>query len=343
MKEYINLLRDVLEHGEDMPAARPGMPSTKEIFGTQLRFDLRDGFPAVTTKKLHYKGVVAELLWMLRGETNIKSLVDEGVNIWNADAYKFFLRKREEYENSLDEHFDIEFYPHIQSHDDFVNAIRNNSNIEQTYFYFGTSGYYKLGDLGKIYGWSWRETPIGENRNIIGDQIGNLIKSLRERPESRAHFVSAWHPFVHSYHMTLDMVVALPPCHTSFQVRVIGDYIDLMFNMRSSDLFLGLPYNIAFYATLQHILAKIINKTPRYLIYSAGSSHIYENHFDAVKEQISREPRQLPKLSISDNACRLLNDNFDPYRWWDMLLTTDFSLVDYDPHPKITAELSVGV
>ena len=265
MKNYQDYLLDILGNG-DMKPDRTGV-GTFSVFGRTLRWDLAKGFPAVTTKKLAFKAVVTELLWFLRGDTNIKFLHDHGVTIW-------------------DEWADAE------------------------------------GELGPVYGRQWRSWPNPEGEPI--DQIAALMTSLRKNPDSRRHLVASWNPAETSK-------MALPPCHPLFQFYVTSDdRLSCQFYMRSIDSFLGLPFNIASYALLTHIIADQLDYEVGELIWVGGDCHIYLNHQDQVIEQLNREPRELPALRIKERRTSLFD--YQP---------SDFELVGYDPHPAISAPIAV--
>ncbi|MBJ6363680.1 thymidylate synthase [Paenibacillus sp. GCM10012307] len=264
MKSYLDLLQDIMDHGvfkED----RTGT-GTKSIFGRQLRFDLSQGFPLVTTKRVHVKSIIHELLWFLSGDTNVRYLQENGVRIWNEWA---------------DEN----------------------------------------GDLGPVYGSQWRAWQAPDGRVI--DQIAQVVDSIRRNPDSRRHLVSAWNV------AEIDNM-KLPPCHFVFQFYVAGGKLSCMMTMRSSDSFLGLPFNIAQYAMLTHMIAQQCDLEPGEFIYSGGDVHIYKDHFEQVELQLTREPFPLPKLVIKRKP-----DSIFDYKY------EDFEIVGYQHHPTIKAAVSV--
>lgn len=287
MNSYLSLLKEVLEEGEIRPD-RTGV-GTQSLFGRQLRFDLREGFPLLTTKKVHFKSVIHELLWFVRGETHVRALQAAGVRIWDEWA-----------------------------------------TPEQT-ARFGR----EAGDLGPIYGHQWRNFAAtkdedGTYRRDGVDQLAQLVENLRARPESRRHIVTGWHP------READEV-ALPPCHTLFQCYVHGlagtgekPRLSVQLYQRSADIFLGVPFNIASYAALTLMLAKLTGMEPKELIISYGDVHLYENHRDQAKLQLGREPRALPTLKIGGAQTALEGFQYD-----------DFRLEGYDPHPRIPAPVAV--
>ena len=264
MQPYLKLLSDILERGTDKPD-RTGT-GTRSLFGYQMRFDLSQGFPLLTTKKLHIKSIVYELLWFLRGETNVRWLQEHGVRIWDEWA---------------DEN----------------------------------------GDLGPVYGSQWRSWPAPDGRHI--DQIANLVEGLKANPDSRRHIVSAWNP------AEVDEM-ALPPCHCMFQFYVANGRLSCQLYQRSADTFLGVPFNIASYALLTHMIAQVAGYEPGDFVHTFGDVHLYANHFEQARLQLTREPRALPRLELNPAVKRLEDFTFE-----------DISILDYDPHPHIKAEVSV--
>lgn len=264
MQQYLDLLKYVKENGT-LKKDRTGTGTTS-IFGYQMRFDLQKGFPCITTKKLHLKSIIYELLWFLKGDTNIKYLNDNGVKIWDEWADKD-------------------------------------------------------GNLGHVYGYQWRSWPKPDGGHI--DQITNLVNSLKNNPDSRRHIVSAWN-VADVDHM------ALPPCHSLFQFYVADGKLSCQLYQRSADLFLGVPFNIASYALLTLMLAQVTGYTPGDFIHSFGDAHIYTNHFEQVDLQLSREPRDLPKMKINPDIKDIFNFTYE-----------DFELIDYNPHPHIKGIVAV--
>ncbi len=264
MKQYLDLLQRVLDEGV-RKSDRTGT-GTISVFGHQMRFNLQDGFPCLTTKKLHLKSIIHELLWFLAGDTNIKYLNDNGVRIWDEWA---------------DEN----------------------------------------GDLGHVYGYQWRSWKTPDGQTI--DQISNLVKSLKENPDSRRHIVSAWNV------ADIDNM-ALPPCHALFQFYVADGKLSCQLYQRSADLFLGVPFNIASYALLTMMLAQVCDYQYGEFIHTFGDAHIYLNHLEQVHTQLERTPRPLPKMKINPNVKDIFSFKYE-----------DFELVDYNPYPHIKAEVSV--
>jgi thymidylate synthase len=312
-KQYQNLLADILINGRKKED-RTGT-GTRSVFGRQIRHDMRDGFPLLTTKKMAWKTMVTELLWFLRGDTNIKYLVDNGCHIWDGDAFKNFM-------NNSEGDPDL-----IWNQEQFINKIKTDEEFAK-----------KWGELGPIYGKQWRrwetddlDAPRYEHWKKDIDQISNLINELKTNPDSRRLMVSAWNVG------ELDQMV-LPPCHYGFQCYVReGKYLSLMWNQRSVDTFLGLPFNIASYALLLEIIAKEVNMIPDELIGNLGDVHLYSNHVEQAKEQMNREPFELPKLVINDE---FWNSNQSFLNQIEHIVSDDFQIVDYKPHPAIKAPLS---
>ena len=262
--QYLDLLAEVLERGAHK-SDRTGT-GTLSVFGRQLRFELDPGFPLLTTKKLHLKSIIYELLWFLRGDTNVRWLQERGVTIW----------------------------------DEWADA---------------------QGELGPVYGYQWRHWRTPDGREI--DQIANVIESLRTKPDSRRHIVSAWNP--------ADVErMALPPCHALFQFYVADGRLSCQMYQRSADLFLGVPFNIASYALLARMVAQVTGLMPGEFILTLGDAHLYLNHREQAREQIARTPRAFPRMRLNPRVSELLDFRFE-----------DFTLEAYDPHPAIRAPIAV--
>lgn len=269
MKQYLDMCRYILEHGEDRPD-RTGT-GTRSVFGYQTRYDLREGFPLLTTKKMYLRPIAEELLWFIKGDTNIKYLVDRNVKIWNEWPYEDFKKSEDFNGETLEE---------------FVEKIKNDDEFAK-----------KHGNLGPVYGAQWR------NFNNEGtDQLMKLIDSLKNNPFSRRHIISAWNP------SQVDEM-ALPPCHTLMQFYVSSDkkYLSCQLYQRSADTFLGVPFNIASYALLTCMLAQVCGYEPKEFIHTIGDAHIYKDHFDVVKTQIEREPLPLPLLVLNKDIDNLFD------------------------------------
>lgn len=321
MKQYQSLLKDILENGVEKESGRENMPNTIGISQASMKFDLSDGFPLLTTKKMFLKGIIHELLWFLRGDTNIKYLVDNGVNIWNKDAYRWYLK-----------HIDInnespEDFIEPMSLEGFVETIKTNrlEDLEEQ-IWFGSESNYNLGDLGKVYGYQWR------NQNGV-DQIAELINGIQTNPYSRYHIVDGWNK--------ADFPeMALPPCHLLYQFicRPKGDgsfILDLNMYQRSCDTFLGVPFNIASASLFLMIVAKACNMDAGVFTWLGGDTHLYVTHKEQTELLLSRETKDLPILNIIPNIKSL--------EGIEKLTINDFALLDYYHHPKIDAELSVGL
>ena len=297
--DYLRLLDDILHNGVEKKD-RTGT-GTISVFGRQIRHKMSEGFPLLTTKKMAFKTMVTELLWFLKGDTNIKYLVENGCNIWNGDAYKNYKTNQRkpkigDWENYIDC-----YCGHTDTCDcgplskkEFINKIKTDDEFAK-----------KWGELGPIYGRQWRNWTTEvfqkdeESKKVFHatkqiDQIQNLINDIKTNPDSRRLMVSAWNVG------ELDQMV-LPPCHYGFQCYVTdGKYLSLMWNQRSVDTFLGLPFNIASYGLLLEIIAKEVNMVPDELIGNLGDVHLYSNHIEQAKEQITRKPMNLPTLEISE-------------------------------------------
>ena len=296
MKQYLELLDKICREGV-VRGDRTGT-GTKGIFGYQMRFDLSEGFPLVTTKKLFLKGVIYELLWFLRGDTNIKYLVDNGVHIWDSDAFRYY--------NELC----IKHGVLPVDMDTVLSAVGVESPIEG----------YRFGDLNNVYGYQWRSWPTGDGGAI--DQIKRVIDTIKTNPNSRRMIVSAWNV------ADVDSM-ALPPCHTMFQFFVADGKLSCQMYQRSGDTFLGVPFNIASYALLTMMIAKECGLEAGEFIHTLGDAHLYLNHQEQAEEQLSREPRKLPKMHLNPAVESIFDYKYE-----------DFTLEGYDPHPAIKAPLS---
>jgi thymidylate synthase len=326
-RSYQALLQDILDNGIEKED-RTGT-GTLSVFGRQIRHKMSDGFPLLTTKKMAWKSIVTELLWFLRGDTNIKYLVDNGCHIWNGDAYKRYERART---------WELQDTPPME---EFIHKIKTDDDFAKVW-----------GELGPIYGRQWRSwnkfmydtsSPNFDLNSYPIDQIQNLINELKTNPDSRRLMVSAWNVG------ELDQMV-LPPCHYGFQVytrkttreeKIVnpGKYraISLMWNQRSVDTFLGLPFNIASYGLLLEMIAKEVDMVPDELIGNLGDVHLYSNHIEQAKEQIGREPFELPELKM--NPIFLANLE---HKSFDEAINgqVNFELENYQSHPTIKAPLS---
>lgn len=377
MKQYHQLLQDIKEKGTLKSAAREGMPGTISLFGYQMRFNLQEGFPLVTTKKISFKNIVVELLWFLKGDTNIKYLVDNGCNIWNEDAYNYYrkINKDKLPIELLGDTINNEGNLDLLTFQEFIIIIkvRNFDNLP-------SYNKYTLGDCGQQYGKLWRSWEPSFD-NVWGiDQLKELLDGLKNNPMGRRHIITAWNP------ATLNDM-ALNACHAfvqfncrklSFEQRIewakkninpdlfenlyiteLAEsescpkyYLDCQMYQRSADVVLGVPYNIASYALLTEIIAEVCNMIPGEFIHTFGDVHIYENHLDAVEEQLQREPRELPKLNINtefwqteSGECGIGNLSVNGFLeglksndFLKCLLEEDIQLSNYNPHPKLENE-----
>lgn len=265
MKQYLDLLDHIMRNGIDR-GDRTGT-GTRSVFGYQMRFDLADGFPLLTTKKIHLKSIIHELLWFIKGDTNVHYLQENGVRIWNEWADP------------------------------------------------------QTGDLGHIYGYQWRSWPDYRGGHI--DQLANAINTIKTNPESRRIIVSAWNV------ADIDNM-NLPPCHTLFQFYVADSRLSLQLYQRSADCFLGVPFNIASYALLTMMVAQVTRLKPGQFVHTLGDTHIYHNHFDQVRTQLTRQPRPLPRMTLNPDI-----HNINDFRY------EDFTLTDYNPHPHIPGIVAV--
>ena len=301
MEQYLKLLRDIREHGtrrED----RTGT-GTISLFGYQCRYNLRHGFPLLTTKRVFIRGIIHELLWFLRGETNIRPLVRNDVHIWNEWPFQNYLR-----ENGLEEEYPKYTDRWRSKLKEFIGRIKSDADFAR-----------RWGELGPVYGRQWRDF------NGV-DQIETVIRQIRETPFSRRLLVSAWNPAEIE-----EMARAgLPPCHTMFQFYVQQDRLSCQLYQRSADVFLGVPFNIASYALLTMIIARLCDLGVGDFVHTFGDAHIYLNHLSQVEEQLDRTPRRLPTMIIHGRQRRVEDFRFE-----------DFEMRGYDPYPAIKAPISV--
>ena len=308
-KEYQNLLQKILDEGVDK-GDRTGV-GTRSLFGHQMRFDLNEGFPLLTTKKVFLRGIIHELLWFISGTTNIKYLVRNNVKIWNEWAFQVYLEETKQEK-------DYKRYSQ-QWHDKlewFVEKIKEDDGFADEY-----------GELGPIYGKQWRAWDTANGETI--DQLAKAIDMIKNDSTSRRIMVSGWNvgeieSLIHDHNR------APPPCHSLFQFMVIDGKLSCQLYQRSADVFLGVPFNIASYALLTMMIAQVCDLEVGEFIHTFGDVHIYKNHFEQVREQLSREPRELPRVKINPNI-----KNIDEFKF------EDFELVDYNPHPAIKAPIAV--
>ncbi len=298
MKQYLDLLDRIMREGT-VRGDRTGT-GTQSVFGHQMRFDLEAGFPLLTTKKVFLKGVIHELLWFLAGDTNIKYLVDNGVHIWDNDAWRYY--------GELCARHGVE----ALGREEFLEAVRAcaASPLEG----------YRFGDLNHVYGYQWRSWPRPDGGAI--DQIRQVIDTIKHNPDSRRMIVSAW-----NVAEVDDM--ALPPCHVLFQFYVAGGRLSCMLYQRSADTFLGVPFNIASYALLTMMIAQECGLRAGEFVHTLGDTHLYLNHMEQVREQLSRTPRTLPRMKLNPGVKSVFDFRYD-----------DFTLEGYDPWPAIKAPMS---
>lgn len=312
MKQYLELLKDIRDNGE-VKGDRTGT-GTKSVFGRQVRYDLADGFPAMTTKKLYFRSVVHELLWFLKGTGNIEYLAQNNVHIWDEWPYKHYLEKTgQEVPDSSSEQWKSGIK-------EFIGKIATDHSFAEQW-----------GDLGPVYGVQWRKWPDGKGGTI--DQIQQAIDTIKNNPNSRRNIVSAWNV------AEIDDIAAaggLPPCHTLFQLNVRSgqngekDKLDLHLYQRSADTFLGVPFNIASYALLLSMLAQVTDKQPGEFVHTLADTHVYLNHLEQVDEQLSRQPLPLPQLWLNPEITDINDFTFD-----------DIRLENYQSHPAIKAPIAV--
>ena len=292
MRQYLHFLEHILENGQEKKD-RTGT-GTISVFGYQFRCDLSEGFPLLTTKKVHLKSIIHELLWFIKGDTNIKYLVDHNVRIWNEWPY-------EKYRASL--------AYRGETMAEFIGKIKDDENFARNW-----------GDLGPVYGRQWRAFR-GDGRFV--DQLTTVIDNIKTNPDSRRLIVSSWHP------VYIDEM-ALPPCHLLFQFYVQAGRLSCQLYQRSADAFLGVPFNIASYSLLTTMVAHVTGLKVGSFVHTFGDAHIYRNHLDQVKLQLSRTPRPLPQIKMARPVAAIEDFRYD-----------DFILSDYNPHPAIKAQVAV--
>lgn len=301
MYQYHALLRHILDHGV-RKTDRTGT-GTISVFGYQMRFDLNEGFPLVTTKKLHLKSIIHELLWFLQGDTNIRYLVLNGVNIWNEWPFQYWLESNG-WVGEFPKYSDA-WKAKLQ---EFIEAIKEDEAFAAQW-----------GELGPVYGRQWR--------NFEGiDQIAGIVEDIRRNPDSRRLLVSAWNP----KDIPVMVKSGLPPCHALFQFYVAEGKLSCQLYQRSADTFLGVPFNIASYALLTMMVAQVTGLGVGDFVHSFGDVHLYLNHLEQAHLQLSREPRPLPRLRLNPAVTDLFSFTYE-----------DFELLNYNPHPAIKAEVSV--
>lgn len=307
-QQYLDIISEILDSGEWKDSARAGMPRTKEVFFRTMTFDLSEGYPCFTSKKMAWKTCLTELTWFLKGDTNIRYLVENGCKIWNDDAYKFYLRHGGELSfESWMEHI-------IRGEHWYMKDITS-----ETPYY----RHMRYGDLGKVYGAQWRKS------GMFGfDQVQYVIDNIKQNPTSRYNIINAWNG---DEFLGIHADVALPACHVYYQFCINNGKLDMMMVQRSCDMFLGVPFDIASGAALLTLIAHHTGYEPGIFHWVGNCCHLYENHIEQAKELITREPYAFPKLEVN------WRDNISDY------VRSDFNLIDYQSHDRIIAPLSVGV
>lgn len=301
MKQYLDLIRHIKDQGV-FKGDRTGT-GTLSVFGYQMRFDLQQGFPLVTTKKVHLKSIVHELLWFVKGDTNIRYLVENGVGIWNEWPYQSWLRQ-----TGADKKYEMHSEQWKAGLKEFVERIKSDDGFAQKY-----------GDLGPVYGRQWR--------NFEGvDQLAGVIEDIKSNPDSRRLIVSAWNP----KDIPVMAKSGLPPCHSLFQFYVSEGKLSCQLYQRSADVFLGVPFNIASYAALTMMVAQVTGLELGDFVHSFGDAHLYTNHMQQIEEQLSRETLPLPELKINPQVKNIFDFEYD-----------DFELVGYQSHSAISAPVAV--
>jgi thymidylate synthase len=320
--QYLNLLQDILDNGSDKPlfftpevlaeyekkGEKP--PFIRSVFGRQMRFDLSKGFPLLTTKKVFTRGIFIELLWFLSGSSNIKYLVDNNVHIWDEWAWKRYHKAALASKGKMKD----------MIQEDFIAKIRESS--EKSVFVK------KWGDLVTIYGRMWRRWPASDGREI--DQLGWVIQGLKDKPYRKSYVVSAWNPdFIYAMASKGNASEVPPFCHTTYQFAVVDGKLNLGLYQRSADSFLGVPFNIASYALLLLMVSQVTGIPAGEFVHFFGDVHVYSNHMAAVKEQLSRKPRALPKVKLNPEIRNI-----------DDFTMEDISVEGYEPHPSIKAKIA---
>lgn len=304
-QQYLDIMRDLIERGDKQVDKGTGV-ATYSLFGRQIRFDLREGFPLLTTKKVYWAGVLHELYWFLSGQSNIKYLVDNKVHIWDDYPYKIYKEKAEKGE--------VEMLEKAA----FIEKIASDEAFAKLH-----------GELPHIYGEHWRRWVASDGRTI--DQLAWVIEELRKDPDAHNTLVTSWNP-EYLYSMAAPgKACRFPICHNMYQVNIKEGRVCLQLYQRTADIFLGVPFNIASYALLAMVIAKILRREVGEFVHTFGDVHIYENHIEQAKEQLAREPKAFPKVMLADSF-----DSLDSFK------TEHVTLEAYDPHPPIKAELTVA-
>lgn len=304
--QYLNLLKDVLKHGQNKPIWGVEGITLTSVFGRMMRFDLSEGFPLLTTKKVYWKGIVHELLWFISGSSNIKYLVDNDIHIWDEWAYKIYRMEKGKKEASS------------MTQEEFIAKLKGNKAFAK-----------KWGELGPVYGVQWRKWAASDGRKI--DQLKWAINKLKTDPFRKSIVVSAWNPeFSYEMASSRKKSMIVVPCHMFFHFNVNDGKLSLLLYQRSCDMFLGVPFNIASYALLTMMIAQVTGLKPGEFVHVLGDTHIYSNHFGPVKEQIKRAPRPFPKLKLNSKIKNIDDFKFD-----------DIKIEGYDPLPSIKGDITL--
>ncbi|WP_427138759.1 thymidylate synthase [Psychrobacillus psychrodurans] len=314
MEQYLTLCKHIIKNGVEK-GDRTGT-GTKSVFGYQMRFDLSEGFPLLTTKKTAFRLVATELLWFLKGDTNVKTLIQANNHIWDEWAFEKWVNS-DEYTGPDMTNFGVR----AAKDPDFKDVVQKQMDIFCEKILTDDVFADKFGDLGPVYGRQWRSWPTKDGQTI--DQLRNVIEQIQKNPDSRRHIITAWNP------AEVDEM-ALPPCHSFMQFYVANGKLSCQLYQRSADVFLGVPFNIASYALLTHLIAKECQLEVGEFVHTLGDAHLYINHMDQVTTQLERDPRTLPQLLLNDQKESIFDFEIE-----------DIQLEGYDPHPRIKAPIAV--
>lgn len=313
-QQYLDLLKDILKNGIKKPVWGNPQVHIKGVFGRQIRFDLSEGFPLLTTKKVFMRGITHELIWFLRGDSNIKYLIDNDVHIWDEWGYKRFGELQ------------------IQNHKSQNPKLTQQEYVEKIKTSPKNSEFVKkFGELGPVYGVQWRRWPADGGRVV--DQLGWVINKLKDpKQRFRKHLiVSAWNPaYIYEMAPSREKSVALPPCHTMFHFNVLGDRLNLQLYQRSADIFLGVPFNIASYSLLLLLVSHVVGISAGDFVHTFGDVHTYSNHQKQIKEQLKRKPRAFPTVKLNPDVKNINDFNYE-----------DIEVLNYNSHPTIKGEVTV--
>ncbi|MGR9049983.1 thymidylate synthase [Halobacillus faecis] len=312
---YLNMCEHVLREGNSKED-RTGT-GTLSVFGHQMRFDLQEGFPLMTTKRVPFKLIASELLWFIKGDTNIRYLLQHKNNIWNEWAFQKWVESDDYQGPDMSD-----FGRRSQKDEEFKKQYKEQMDVFKERILHDDAFAKAFGDLGAVYGKQWREWKTSRGQTI--DQLQNVVESIKDNPDSRRHIVTAWNP------EDVPSNMALPPCHALFQFYVADGKLSCQLYQRSGDIFLGVPFNIASYALLTHLIAHECGLEVGEFIHTLGDAHIYSNHMKQITEQLSREPRSLPAISLNKDKESIFDFEME-----------DISIEGYDPHPSIKAPVAV--